>query len=800
MKKAAAFLFFFLSVISAQQFSLKGIVSDSEFGGQLEYANLRIQNSYRGTSANSQGEFEFKLEAGKYNLITSYIGYISDTTEIVLDQNKFIEIQLSPVTINLSEVTVFPGENPALQIIKKATERKNKRKEFLKDYSFTAYTKTIVKTTNDISQKKSSEFSVTKLDTGQLKITAIMENESKGYFKFPDYYKDIIIARKQSENLPPAANIIAGGRILVDFYNETIDLVQDPLVGPIADNAIDYYYYIITDTLAIDNQSVFKINFEPIDEYDPGLVGDLYIKDKTFDLIKVVTGITESANPMGLFDSLVVNQQYTNFDNKVYLPTDYRLIIEGNLLGIAKFGFQLSSIFNNYEINTGISDDFFDLAMVTVKPDADKKDSLYWHNIQAIPTTEDEDSAYARIDSLESQKVNFWDNFSFLSSKVTLSENVRITGPLDLYGFNKVEGHILKYGVSLNNALDRRLDLNADASYGFNDKKFKKSVWARYYLGEYRTHSISVSAYDKVNSLFMESDKYGDFLSVLLNLMTKYDFKDYYYSKGFEFDLSSEVFPFLNLDLGYMYREDLSAVNNSDFSIFYPSRHYNDNKQILPATINAFKTGFKLDFRKYIENGYNRVRMDDGEDYTILSGNVILSNDWLGESDYNFEIYKLNLYGKIRTLRAAELRFNVQGVISNGAVPYQYMYALPGNLNGLGQQFTFRTLDIGEVFGDRVVTIGLEQDFKDELFRSLNFPLLREWGVTFGLHANMAWVNMTENSQAIIPVTFTTYDHPLYELGFSIGQRDFPITLEFTWKLNHLVENNFTWGVGVFEM
>ena len=359
MKKAAAFLFFFLTIISAQQYRLKGKIYDSETGNSLSFANLRIQNTFRGTSSNSEGEFEIKLEEGDYNIISSYIGFISDTIRVKIPHDDYIEIKLKPVTINLPEVTVFPGENPAEQIIRKTIASKNKRKDNLRDYSFTAYTKTIVKTTKDLSQKRESEFTVTALDTGQLKITALLENESKGYFKFPDYYKDVIIARKQSENLPPAANIIAGGRVLVDFYNEEIELVREPLTGPIADDALDYYYYIIDDTLAIDNSNVFKINFEPIDKSDPGLIGELYIKDRSFDLIKVMTGITEAANPMGLFDDFVVIQQYAQFDDKIYLPVDFRFTLEGNFLGIAKFGFELNSIFNSYEINTGIKDDFF---------------------------------------------------------------------------------------------------------------------------------------------------------------------------------------------------------------------------------------------------------------------------------------------------------------------------------------------------------------------------------------------------------------------------------------------------------
>ncbi len=800
MKKFFTVVFILFNTLYSQQYSLSGFVSDAITNEALSFANIHLANTYRGTSANTEGEFELKLPKGNYQLIVSYIGYVSDTISVDLTRDLKFSISLSPVGVDLPEVTVFAGANPANQIILNAIETKRARKEKLLDYNFNAFTKTIVKTTRDLSRKRDNEFSLTELDTGQLKITAILENESEGFFRKPDYYKDIIHARKQTENLPPMANIIAGGRVLVDFYGEEVELVQSPLVGPIADDALDYYYYIIKDTIAIDNQNVFKIYFEPIDTTDPGLRGELFIRDQSFDLMKVDAGITEAANPMSIFNKFNVLQQYVQFGEDIFLPVDYRLNVEGNFLGIAKFGFELSSVFNNYNINTGLSADFFDYAIVTVKPDADQKDSLYWSAIQTIPGTKDENAAYKRIDSLEAQPVSFWENFSVFSSDIRPIEDVSISGLFDLYDFNRVEGHKLHFGARWNNLFNRRLFLSGDISHGFSDRKFKKEFSSRLLLGEYRIHEIQLSAYDRVNVLFGESEHYGDFMSAMLSLLTKYDFRDYYYSKGYDFKISSGVLPFLNLSVGYNYREDRTAFKNTDFSFLKSNEKYRDNKQILPATTSAFSAGFELDFRQYVENGYQRIRMSQGKDYFILNGNIFLSNDWLAESEYDFEIYRLGLYGEIKTFRSAEFRYEIKGIYSEGSVPYHYMFALPGNINSLGLEFSFRTLGVGDVFGDRVVTIGIEHDFRDELFRTLDVPLFREWGLTFGIHANAAWVNISNESKQIIPVSYTTYKTPFIEAGFSIGQRDFPMTMEFTWKLNHFGGNNFAWGVNFFEM
>ena len=76
------------------------------------------------------------------------------------------------------------------------------------DYSFKAYTKGLIKTTQDISLKRNrASASIGSKDTSALKITGIIENESKGYFKKPNKYKDEIIARKQSANTSSQINV-----------------------------------------------------------------------------------------------------------------------------------------------------------------------------------------------------------------------------------------------------------------------------------------------------------------------------------------------------------------------------------------------------------------------------------------------------------------------------------------------------------------------------------------------------------------------------------------------------------------
>ena len=480
------------------------------------------------------------------------------------------------------------------------------------------------------------------------------------------------------------------------------------------------------------------------------------------------------------------------------MPIDYHLLVKVNYLGLVKFEFEMNSILYAYKINPEMSDDIFSKAVITVLPEADKKDSLYWNSTQSIPNTNEEELAYKRIDSLSHVPRTFWDKFSFLGTRTYLNKNFAVSGPLSLYSFNRVEGHKLNFGFYLDDALNRRLNSNLDFSYGFSDKRFKTGFHAKYFLGDYRTYNITVNAYNKLNTLFGESEGYNNLTATLTALLFKNDFRDYYYSDGFDIKFEGEVAPVLDLNVGYINRTDHIAVQNSDFSFFYPNRVYKQNPSINEGKVNAVTAGFSLDFRDYIEDGYFRRRSSFGGSYVMFWGNVTYSNkDWLN-SNFDFTTYKLWSAGFVRTFRSAYFLFRIFGMYNDGALPYQNLYSLPGNINYISKNLTFRTLDINEVLGEKIVTVNLSHQFQDELFKLLGIPGLKDWEITLNMFLNIAISDIGNKTEAILPVGVKRFPHPFYELGFGLGQGLLPFEIDFAWKLNYRGENNFRVSLNVF--
>lgn len=784
-------------LILGQQFNVSGLVVNEKTNSPLSFSNIRVAGTTLGTAANKEGQYKLKLKKGSYKLIASYIGYISDTISIELSEDvSNLNFNLIETKINLPEVVVTPGVNPALEIIRKAVLKKQERERKIQSYEFDAYTKGSIRTENDIRAGQNSvSLGIGSSDSSELKITGIIENQSKGFYKKPNLYKEIILARKQTANVPPSVNILTGGRLIQNFYSDDVNFFGRDIPGPVSDNALAFYDYFLEETIGIDDLKIFKIFMQAQNSSNHAFEGYIFISDNSFELVKVDLQLNKAVNFGGLFDTVNVFQQFSLFGDSISMPVDYRLFVTANYLGIARFGFEINTILYDYKVNNKLDDNIFDKAIVTVLPDADKKDSLYWQNIQTIPNTNEEEIAYIRIDSLRNVPRNFWDDFSILSTRIQLNENLSVSAPITMYHFNPVEGHSIDFSAFLDDALDERLNSNIDLSYGFSDKKFKTDFSLQYLLGDYRTYNINFTAFNKTKILFGESDKYNLLTSTLLALMSKYSFRDYYYSKGFSVGFSSEVLPILRLGIGLESFHDQSAINNSDFSFFAKDKSYHVNSPIDDIRMNAVTANFRIDPRNYIEDGFYRRRVNMGRNYFTLEGSLMYSNTNFLNSDVDFKKYDLTLFGTINSFKSSKLDLKLYGFYNTGKLPYQLFYSVPGNLDFASKSFSFRTLQVNEVISDRGVSLNIEYNFRDELFKLLGIPGLKDWGIQLNTFLNALYSNPSSEVQANPLFNSKIYLKPFYEMGFSFGHVLIPLQIEFAWKLNHRGDSNFRVGM-----
>ena len=93
--------------ISAQN-SLSGVVKDKTNQEPLEQVSVYFPEIGQGAVTNSNGEFVIKyLPTGTYKIVVSYIGYLTYSATIVIEnRNSPLELQLAPTAIEMEEVIV----------------------------------------------------------------------------------------------------------------------------------------------------------------------------------------------------------------------------------------------------------------------------------------------------------------------------------------------------------------------------------------------------------------------------------------------------------------------------------------------------------------------------------------------------------------------------------------------------------------------------------------------------------------------------------------------------------------------
>lgn len=133
----------FLCIISSGvlQAQISGTVTD-ESGEPLPGASVLLKNTTRGATTNTAGYFSIPTTPDTFTLVISFVG--SKTKLVEARKNSRIRITLQQEVIEMPEVVIRSGENPAIPIIRKAMEKRRELAAISDHYRTRAYTKGII--------------------------------------------------------------------------------------------------------------------------------------------------------------------------------------------------------------------------------------------------------------------------------------------------------------------------------------------------------------------------------------------------------------------------------------------------------------------------------------------------------------------------------------------------------------------------------------------------------------------------------------------------------------------------------
>ncbi|MBR9978438.1 MAG: carboxypeptidase-like regulatory domain-containing protein, partial [Bacteroidetes bacterium] len=753
----AVFTFLLFVQPCLAQHRISGVVRDAETGEPLQFANIWLRDTQRGTTTDRNGRFVLSLETGEYAVVASYIGYESREMPVRVPDDETVYFNLRQSSIEMPTVTITPGDNPALRIIRNAIEQKEKRRARLKNYSLSSHSKLLVRVRGALDGMVESsgnggrvtvgiagedEGVSTVSDSTTERLPIILETQTEAWWAKPDRYKEIITARKQSAMIPAPGNLLISQFFIVDFSQDAFSFNdRTPVPGPISERGLQSYFYRLVGTTTLDDMTLHQIEVTPLSEYDPLFEGTIYIADESWALAMVDLRVNAAGRPP-FFDSLAFRQQFRLFDDEFWQPVDV-VIDAGVSVPIVNVSIDIEglSVLQDWRINQSINEDFFDRTRIKVLKEADERDSVYWATQARLPSSELEQRAYLRADSLSARmdavryRVDFGD---VVFGGVTGSDAAQFSFPglLSLYHFNPVVGHAISgsHSLRMHDLPLRRID--AGASYGFSDERVKYNIGGNMRFLRNPELGISLYRYYQLDAIDNEVVPFDPFQTTLATLFLKYDPRDYFYRDGWRFTLDYDPFLLFPTTLNLHVDRFHNAGTNTQQSVFRSDWAYRDNPPVNEGSIVSLTAGFTYDGRDFIDNAGVISRL--GRRNHIPSLYVGLHSADLEEGKWDFATLAASLHGHFDLGVPGEFTYRFRGDIADAALPTQMLFNLHGSVPYLGGYKGFRTLAFREFGGDQRMTAHFSYNIRDWLFRTIGMPLLGRAGIGLELFVSGA--------------------------------------------------------------
>jgi len=487
---------------------VKGFVRDAITKKPIAFVTVMFKDG-KGITSDANGSYSIESKNTKLTtLVFSYVGYNKETREIVpgVEQTLDIFMELSSA---MKEVVVKRGRgkyrnknNPAVELIEKVIANKERNRLSAYDYVQNQQYEKIELSLANKPEKlmnnrlfRSFRFMMENIDSTSVPGKALLpiyieeKIQNNYYRRNPRAEKVRILGEKQVNygDFIDNSGISSYIRSLyadIDIYQNTIPLLQQQFMSPIADVSPAFYRYYIIDTSEYDGIKLIRLNFTPKNPTDLIFRGTMYITlDGNYSIQKINMTISKRANVNWTRD-LQIRQEFEKGPDGRYhvilsdMITEFELVknTDGSM-----YGERLVS-FKNFKINEPAPDSIYNGKDEINYSSVLATNDSFWLTNRHTPLSRIEAKTYSNIDSLKNTK-----KFKTFMTVVTgLFTGFVVLGPYEIgntntfYSFNPVEGFRLRLGGRSTDHLSPRFYFENYVAYGFKDKRFKYALNTTY--------------------------------------------------------------------------------------------------------------------------------------------------------------------------------------------------------------------------------------------------------------------------------------------------------------------------------
>ncbi len=762
---------------------VKGAVSDSESGEPIPFATISIVNSDRGTVTNESGEFKIYLHPTDSLIKVSAIGFNSRVLRVPPqpDEIVILDITLEPSTVQLQGIEVYAdGLTPAERIISRAIERKKEILAAIDNYSFKAYTKTIVsyETQHDTS----------------FNVAFITETASDGYWSRPDKYKEIIVARKQGATLLPEWNTLAVDRI-PNFNRNTIKWGGEKIPTPTAENALDVYHFRIIDTLYIDSVAVFYLAFEP--KKDSSLLrGTVGIANETYEVREIDVSRLTDVQGNSEKTEVTYSQRFRRFSGDHWMPVD--LHVDGQYPDDSTtWKFEQFSAIQDYQINMDLPSGVFDRFTLEIAQGVDDVDSAKWAQLQAIPLSERDSVGYEHTDFLKDSvlsnnkaiRIGFG-IYRFNRGLNKFIDRYHLSSIADWYHYNSVEGNY--FGAGFKKSVYRTgLIGKVAGGYAVSSSRWNYYLSAGYRFDKYHETTLSVSLFDNVAPIAYQPGVTPPG-ATFQALAVQRDPENYNINKGWSAKAAYRPLAKWQAEVTYENVTQSSVATGTDFTL-RGSHLFRENPAADYGELRQFGAYLRYDSRDYQRSGAD-VSLAFNRNDTLF----VLAHERAGDRIVGGDFFYKRYYTELSVRRRSKLgrtSLSVQYGYANGTPPAQALFRLAPRRGLTNFPNRLKTIGSSEFFGDRYGFLGVSHVFRIDPFRYIPLPIVRGFSGHLALHGAVGWTDFNTRRAQFSQISQTAFpdaSRVYYEAGFGIA--DFlPVgTLWFSWRLSSFDTDRFS--------
>ena len=805
LKGSLVLLFVMLvHVLCAQSTRVRGKVTDAETGEVLPLANVFFRGTTIGITTDFEGMYVLETREEVSELEASLIGYAAKVVKIQPGAYNEVDFVLEPEHFALDEVTVTPGENPALPILRRVVKNKyrNSPTQF-PEYACETYTKMELDLTNikpgfRIKRLQKDfgfvfDYMDTSVITGKAYLPVMISESTADYYfrKSPALSREVLKASRISgiEEDYTLAQFTGHLHADVNLYDNFIDIFDVHFPSPLADHGQLFYKYYLVDSLATEGRKIYKIRFHPRAFSMPVLDGEVNIDSTTWALqsahVKMVKGLN-----VNWIRHLAIDHESQLLNDSVWFPKQDKLFADFSLVmsDSAKIFSFLGSRQVDYSavrLNPGIPKEVERMDNnVMIDSRVLNNDEAYWDAVRPYALSDKEKQIYSMVDSIKNVPLyqTLYDLVMMAVGGYGDAGYVEFGPYYKALSFNDQEGCRFQLGVRTTTDFSRRIRLMGYGAYGLKDKKWKGGGSVEYMFRELPTSKLTLGfKHDMVQ------------LGAGVNALTESNILSSILSRGNDDRLT--MVNQLDVDFEQEWRQGFSntfgvqvreVFSNSVVPFITPSGEPVD---AISSTILHVNTRLSKD-EIVVRKSFDKYSM--GSDYPILNLDLAAGIKGLFKNDYEFYRVTASLHYDLPLAPVGVSEITLAGGKIFGKVPYPLLKLHEGNATYFYDTYAFSCMNYYEFASDAWLSLFYEHHFKGfflgkiPLMKRLNW---REVVVFKGLIGKLSDKNNggLADTEAVLrfPEGLNAVRKPYMEVGVGVENIFRLFRVDAVWRLTH---------------